>query len=85
MEIKKYGYPGLRKKAEKITDIDDKIIKLAEDMTNTMRLGKGIGLAANQVGVLKKLCVIDASRGEKKRKFAYSCQSRDYIGRRADT
>jgi peptide deformylase len=45
--------------AEKVTDINDKIIKLAADMAETMYKAPGIGLAANQVGKLLQLIVID--------------------------
>ena len=51
--------PLLRTKAKKIRQIDDSIVRLAEDMTETMRFHKGIGLAANQVGVLKRVVVIE--------------------------
>lgn len=51
--------PLLRTKAKKIRQIDDSIVKLAEDMTETMRFHNGIGLAANQVGVLKRVVVIE--------------------------
>ena len=51
--------PLLRTKAKKIRQIDDSIVRLAEDMTETMRFHNGIGLAANQVGVLKRVVVIE--------------------------
>jgi len=66
MKIIKYGNPILRKKAELITKIDEKVEKLAASMISTLRTAKGIGLAANQVGVQEKLCVIDTARGDKK-------------------
>jgi len=52
--------PLLRTKAKKIRKIDDSIIRLAEDMVETMRYHNGVGLAANQVGVLKRIVVIEA-------------------------
>jgi len=66
MKIIKYGDPVLRKKAVKITKIDERIIKLAENMVKTLHAAKGVGLAANQVGIAEKLCVIDTARGDKK-------------------
>ena len=51
--------PLLRTKAKKIRQIDDSIAKLAEDMIDTMRFHNGIGLAANQVGALKRVVVIE--------------------------
>ena len=43
--------PLLRSKAKKIRQIDDSVIKLADDMVETMRYHNGVGLAANQVGL----------------------------------
>lgn len=50
---------ALSQKAKKITNIDDQIIKLARDMAETMYKAPGIGLAANQVGELARLIVLD--------------------------
>jgi peptide deformylase len=66
MKIVKYGDPVLRKKAAKITKVDEHVLKLAEAMLADLRAAKGIGLAANQVGIAEKLCVIDTGRGDKK-------------------
>jgi peptide deformylase len=55
------GTPPLRKKAKPVTKIDDATIKLIMDMFETMHTADGIGLAANQVGVLKRIIVIDIS------------------------
>jgi len=52
-------HPVLTRKAEEITDIDERIRKLAADMADTMYRAPGIGLAANQVGELRRLIVID--------------------------
>ncbi len=49
----------LRQKAEKIEVIDESIIKLAQQMIETMVANNGIGLAGNQVGVLKQIIVVD--------------------------
>ncbi len=62
----------LKKRAEEITDIDDRIRTLAKDMADTMYHVPGIGLAANQVGKLVRLIVFDivypyAERHEKKK------------------
>jgi peptide deformylase len=54
----------LRKKAAKITKVDDKIIKLIADMFETMHNANGIGLAANQVGANKQIFVVDISKVE---------------------
>lgn len=50
--------PVLRKRAREIRVIDDAIRKLARDMIETMQDGHGVGLAANQVGVLKRLITL---------------------------
>jgi peptide deformylase len=61
LEIKKYPEKILKKKAAYIENIDDAIQRLIDDMVETMYAARGVGLAANQVGVLKRLCVIDTS------------------------
>ncbi|WP_022670521.1 peptide deformylase [Hippea alviniae] len=59
MEIKVYPDRILRRKAKDVEKIDDRIIKLLDDMAQTMYKFNGIGLAAEQVGILEKLVVID--------------------------
>jgi len=54
----------LRKKAAKVLKVDDKIIKLIDDMFETMNNANGIGLAANQVGANKQIFVVDISKVE---------------------
>jgi peptide deformylase len=49
--VRRYPDPVLRKVAEKVTDISTELCKLSEDMIETMRAARGVGLAANQVGV----------------------------------
>jgi peptide deformylase len=51
--------PKLGSKAEPITDLNEDILQLASDMTDTMYKAPGIGLAANQVGELIRLIVFD--------------------------
>ena len=53
--------PKLRKVAEPVKEVNDSIIKLTEDMLETMYEGEGIGLAATQVDVHKRIIVIDIS------------------------
>ncbi len=57
-KVRIFPDPMLRKKARPIRRVDDSIRKLARDMVATMQLEKGVGLAANQVGVLKRLVTI---------------------------
>ena len=53
----------LRKHARKVDKFDDRLATLLTDMAETMREGNGVGLAAPQVGVLKRCCVIDVGEG----------------------
>ena len=62
-EIRTLGDPVLRKRADEITDIDDKLVRLADDMLTTMYEAPGLGLAAPQVGVQKRLFVYDIGDG----------------------
>jgi len=61
LSIKIYGDPVLRRQAKEITQVDENIRKLALDMLLTVKEAKGIGLSANQVGVEKRLFVVDRS------------------------
>ena len=58
--------PFLRKKSVKVEVVDDKIRKLMDDMLETMYAANGIGLAAIQIGIPKRIIVMDISKdGEK--------------------
>ena len=61
--VKYYGEPVLRKKAKKVDNIDAHIMKILDDMAETMYSHKGVGLAAPQVGLNLRLIVIDAGEG----------------------
>lgn len=65
LEIKVYPDSILRKKARDVEKIDDRIVKLLDEMAETMYSFNGIGLAAEQVGILEKLVVIDLRREDK--------------------
>ncbi|HBH0178782.1 TPA: peptide deformylase [Clostridioides difficile] len=58
-QIVQIGEPVLRKKSKKVEKIDEKIIQLLDDMAETMYDADGVGLAAPQVGILKRVVVID--------------------------
>ena len=60
--------PILRKKSASLEKVDDDLRKLMDDMLETMYSAPGIGLAAVQIGVLKRLIVIDISRNDEKKK-----------------
>lgn len=64
LRIRKYGDPVLETKAEPVTEFNGELRQLAADMFETMYANKGIGLAAPQVGVSKRLAVLDHSAGE---------------------
>ncbi len=64
-EIRIFGDPVLRKRADEIADVDDRLVRLAEDMVQTMYEAPGVGLAAPQVGVEKRLFVYDIGDGPK--------------------
>ena len=60
-----YPEPVLSRKAEEITNIDGQVHTLAADMVETMYAASGIGLAAPQVGVSRRLIVVDPGKEEK--------------------
>ena len=61
--IRKFGDDVLRKKCREVDEIDERLLTLIEDMKETMYEAEGVGLAAPQVGILKKLFVIDIGEG----------------------
>ena len=61
--IRKYGDDVLRKKCREVEEIDKRTITLIKDMYETMYEADGVGLAAPQVGILKRLFVIDIGDG----------------------
>ena len=59
--------PFLRQVSQEVEKVDDKLRKLMDDMLETMYAAPGIGLAAIQVGVPKRVIVIDLSKEEEKK------------------
>lgn len=57
LEVRKFGDPVLKSRATPVKEFDEALARLAEDMLQTMRDYEGVGLAANQVGRLKRLLV----------------------------
>jgi peptide deformylase len=57
-------HPSLKAKANPVTAFDDSIRRLVDDMLETMYAAPGIGLAATQVGVMKRIIVLDVAREE---------------------
>lgn len=66
LKIRTYGDPVLRKISNKVEIIDDEILKLIDDMVETMYEAPGVGLAAPQIGVNKRVVVIDLDGDLKK-------------------
>lgn len=62
-EIRKAPDEILYKKSREVTSFDERLHVLLDDMADTMYEANGVGLAAVQVGVLKKVCVIDDGSG----------------------
>lgn len=59
--IVKYGDPVLEKPAAAITSFDDELRKLVDDMFESMYAAHGVGLAAPQIGISKRIAVIDVT------------------------
>ena len=64
MKIFEIPEPVLRQKAEKVDAVDATIRQTLSDMLETMYAGNGVGLAANQVGLLKRLVVVDCASAD---------------------
>ncbi len=64
LNIVKDGDEILRKKSREVTEIDNRLLTLLEDMKETMAKAGGVGLAAVQVGKLKKVIVIDTGEDQ---------------------
>ena len=60
-KVVKIGDPLLRKTSKPVRDFDDELIELLEDMKETMYENNGMGLAAPQVGVLRRVVVMDVN------------------------
>ncbi|MBA3610366.1 MAG: peptide deformylase [Rubrobacter sp.] len=88
LEVRKFGDPVLKSRATPVKEFDEALARLADDMLQTMRDHEGVGLAANQVGRLKRLLVaateddefaivnpVIESRSEESEFFAEGCLS----------
>ena len=65
-QIVKYGDPGLRKVTSRVLKFDKSLRKLIEDMFETMYASDGVGLAAPQIGVSKRVLVLDVDYPSKR-------------------
>ena len=59
--IVKFGNPVLEKPAEKITVFDEELKKLVDDMFESMYAARGVGLAAPQIGIARRIAVVDVT------------------------
>lgn len=64
-----YPHPVLREKAAIITEFDQELQTLVEDMAETMYAAPGVGLAANQIGVARQVVVVDRSTVDNQRDY----------------
>lgn len=62
-KILKFGNPLLREQCSEVTEFDERLGKTLDDMYDTMTKADGIGLAAPQIGILKRIVVIDVGKG----------------------
>ena len=63
--IVKYPDPVLARKADTVTVFDKELVKLTADMFESMYLAEGIGLAAPQIGISKRIFIVDLSLGKR--------------------
>lgn len=61
--IREIGDPVLNKKCKEVKEMTERTRELIDDMLETMYEADGVGLAAPQVGILKRICVIDVGEG----------------------
>lgn len=64
LQIRKVGDEALRKTCRPVDAITPRILTLLDDMVETMRAANGVGLAAPQVGILRRIVVIEVEPGE---------------------
>jgi peptide deformylase len=68
-EILKYPHPLLKKRSREVDQMDGEIKKLVQDMTETMYAAGGVGLAAPQVGISRRVVVVDVSPIDPRQSF----------------
>ena len=69
LPIYEFPHPILRQKAKKVRKIDKSVQRLADDMIETLSHANGVGLAANQVGVLRRVIIIQLPDEEEPRVY----------------
>ena len=68
LKIRLFGDPVLRERAAEVTEFDPSLARFGQDLLETMREAHGVGLAAPQVGVLKRLFAYDVAEDEEGRR-----------------
>ncbi len=63
-EILSFDHPALRQKARKVARVDTSIVRLLDDLAETMYAAPGAGLAANQIGVPLRVCVVKGDENQ---------------------
>jgi peptide deformylase len=59
-----FEHPALRQKAKKVARVDAGVVRLLDDLAETMYAAPGAGLAANQIGVLLRVCVVKGEENQ---------------------
>lgn len=67
LPVRIFGDPVLRQKAQAVTEFDDALRAFVSDMRDTMKAYEGVGLAANQVGVARRVLVVDVPIDDERR------------------
>lgn len=75
LPIYTYNQSVLRKKARPVKSVDDEVTRFVEDMIETMHKANGIGLAANQVGSLQRVLVVDVSEALKEKEASENAET----------
>src|SRR5215467_5989561 len=63
-QILGFEHPVLRQKSKKVTKVDTSIVRLLDDLAETMYAAPGAGLAANQIGVPLRVCVVKGEENQ---------------------
>ena len=67
------GSPVLRQRSKEVSVVDEEVRRFVEDLFETMHAAKGVGLAANQVGVARRIAVVET---EEERRVCEEAQAR---------
>ncbi len=84
-EILTYPHETLRKVADPVSEFNEELALIVENMIETMYLNKGIGLAATQVNITKRILVLDVSEGQDAPQAYINPEILDFQGRVSST